>query len=381
MDARKLSAFLLQTVAAGLAAGLFFLLLWPSLSGRQAPVVKIHEAPPAPQATGAGPVASYAEAVGRAAPAVVNVYTSKVVAQRVQPMFDDPVLRFLFRHNVRKRRVTSLGSGVIVSPQGYVLTNNHVIDNADQIAVALRDGRSSSAALVGKDTDTDLAVLKIDLRDPPAIVLGQSGALRVGDVVLAMGNPLAVGQSVTMGIVSATGRHQLGLNNFEDFIQTDAAINQGNSGGALVNAAGELVGINTAIISQSGGSEGIGFAIPVDLAKGVLKQIIEHGSVVRGWLGVELQDITPELAESFGLGDTEGVLIAGVLRDGPAHQAGLQPGDVITRMNDRPVGEGRELLAAVAVVLPGTQSTLTVLRSGVQQQVTVQVGSRPAGGD
>ncbi len=381
MDARKLSAFLLQTVAAGLAAGLFFLLLWPSLSGRQAPVVKIHEAPPAPQATGAGPVASYAEAVGRAAPAVVNVYTSKVVAQRVQPMFDDPVLRFLFRHNVRKRRVTSLGSGVIVSPQGYVLTNNPVIDNADQIAVALRDGRSSSAALVGKDTDTDLAVLKIDLRDPPAIVLGQSGALRVGDVVLAMGNPLAVGQSVTMGIVSATGRHQLGLNNFEDFIQTDAAINQGNSGGALVNAAGELVGINTAIISQSGGSEGIGFAIPVDLAKGVLKQIIEHGSVVRGWLGVELQDITPELAESFGLGDTEGVLIAGVLRDGPAHQAGLQPGDVITRMNDRPVGEGRELLAAVAVVLPGTQSTLTVLRSGVQQQVTVQVGSRPAGGD
>jgi len=381
MDARKLSTFLLQTVAAGLAAGLFFLLLWPSLSGRQAPVVKIHEAPPAPQATGAGPVASYAEAVGRAAPAVVNVYTSKVVAQRVQPMFDDPVLRFLFRHNVRKRRVTSLGSGVIVSPQGYVLTNNHVIDNADQIAVALRDGRSSSAALVGKDTDTDLAVLKIDLRDPPAIVLGQSGALRVGDVVLAMGNPLAVGQSVTMGIVSATGRHQLGLNNFEDFIQTDAAINQGNSGGALVNAAGELVGINTAIISQSGGSEGIGFAIPVDLAKGVLKQIIEHGSVVRGWLGVELQDITPELAESFGLGDTEGVLIAGVLRDGPAHQAGLQPGDVITRMNDRPVGEGRELLAAVAVVLPGTQSTLTVLRSGVQQQVTVQVGSRPAGGD
>jgi serine protease DegS len=252
---------------------------------------------------GTSPV-SYATAVEAAAPAVVNIFTTKVVTQRVQPLFDDPLLQHFFGDRLavpRKRLETSLGSGVVVSPQGYILTNHHVIVDADEILLAFPDGRTATATLVGSDPDTDLAILKVSLSGLPAITLGRSADLRVGDVVLAIGNPYGVGQTVTQGIVSAVGRTQLGINSIEDFIQTDAAINPGNSGGALVDAYGRLVGINTAIFSRSGGSQGIGFAIPVDLAKGVMRQIIETGHVTRRWLGIELQDMTPTLAESFGL--------------------------------------------------------------------------------
>ena len=219
-----------------------------------------------------------------------------------------------------------------MSKEGYLLTNNHVTAGADQIIVALQDRRETLARVIGSDPETDLAVLKIDLPDLPAITLGRSDTIRIGDVVLAIGNPFGVGQTVTMGIISATGRNQLGLNTYEDFIQTDAAINPGNSGGALVDAQGNLLGINTAIFSRSGGSQGIGFAIPVKLAMDVMRSIVEKGQVVRGWLGLEVQALTPELAESFGLLDSPGILVAGVYREGPAAKAGLQPGDIILKI-------------------------------------------------
>ncbi|WP_134605981.1 Do family serine endopeptidase AlgW, partial [Pseudomonas aeruginosa] len=277
-----------------------------------------------------GPV-SYANAVSRAAPAVANLYTTKMVSKPSHPLFDDPMFRRFFGDNLpqQKRMESSLGSAVIMSAEGYLLTNNHVTAGADQIIVALRDGRETIAQLVGSDPETDLAVLKIDLKNLPAMTLGRSDGIRTGDVCLAIGNPFGVGQTVTMGIISATGRNQLGLNTYEDFIQTDAAINPGNSGGALVDAAGNLIGINTAIFSKSGGSQGIGFAIPTKLALEVMQSIIEHGQVIRGWLGVEVKALTPELAESLGLGETAGIVVAGVYRDGPAARGGLLPGDVI----------------------------------------------------
>src|SRR5690606_9051301 len=270
--------------------------------------------------------------VAKAAPAVVNVFTSKHVNVPLVPLPDDPMLRQLFGQVPglsRRESSTSLGSGVIVSDQGYVLTNYHVVEAADAIEVALADGRRGAARLVGADPDTDLAVLKLDLRPLPVAALGPDRSLRVGDVVLAIGNPFGVGQTTTQGIVSALGRNGLGINTYENFIQTDAAINPGNSGGALIDADGNLVGINTAIYSESGGSLGIGFAIPIDAARKVMDDIIKTGSVRRGWLGVEPQDITPELARAFGLpADTQGVVIAGVLRDGPAGKAGLRVGDI-----------------------------------------------------
>jgi serine protease DegS len=296
-------------------------------------------------------------------------------------MLDDPLFQRFFGDRFdqpRQRLETSLGSGVIISPEGYVLTNNHVIEGAEEILVGLHDGRSVNAAVVGSDPETDLAILRIELPELPSLVIGRSDELEVGDVVLAIGNPFGVGQTVTMGIVSATGRSQLGINTFEDFIQTDAAINPGNSGGALINARGELVGINTAIYSRTGGSQGIGFAIPMGIAKDVLTQIVEHGRVARGWLGVEIQDLTPELAESFGHPDTAGALIAGVLRNGPAHKAGLEPGDILTEVDDQAITGVREALNSIARIRPGTRIRLNGTRQGEPFTLDAIVGERPA---
>ena len=356
MQFYKRIAFLFQAVTIGLALAFIVTVFRPELLGlsHQA-VVEIKESP----ATGGharpgrGPV-SYAAAVEKAAPAVVNVFTRKVVAER-SPLFNDPFFRRFFGDRLapRKRLETSLGSGVIVNERGYILTNNHVIDGADEIQVALHDGRNIEATVVGADPEADLAVLKIDLSHLPTIVFGRSEALKVGDVVLAIGNPFGVGQTVTQGIVSATGRSELGINTFENFIQTDAAINPGNSGGALITAEGALVGINTAIFSRSGGNQGIGFAIPVSLARQSMSQIIEHGHVSRGWLGVEVQALTPELAESFGLKSDHGVIVAGVMRNGPADRADLQPGDVLVSIGDTQIENVRQTLNAIARTEPG----------------------------
>ena len=324
--------------------------------------------------------ASYADAVDIAAPAVVNIYTTKRPDNRRAPIVDDQLLQRFFGDRPPiplDKNDSSLGSGVIASKDGYILTNNHVIENADIILVAMRDGRNAEARVIGSDPETDLAVLKINLGDLPTITFGHSDILRIGDVVLAIGNPFGVGQTVTMGIVSATGREQLGLSTFEDFIQTDAAINPGNSGGALINAYGHLIGVNTAIYSQSGGSQGIGFAIPIDAVKDVTAQIIEQGHVTRGWIGIEIQALTPALAESFNLASTQGVIVAGVLQGGPADLAGLAPGDVITAVNQHTVTNTSDALKSIAKVRPGKLAQLDIIRQGQQREVQVTASQRP----
>ncbi|MBU4282189.1 MAG: trypsin-like peptidase domain-containing protein, partial [Gammaproteobacteria bacterium] len=288
----------------------------------------------------------------------------------------DPWFRFFFGEQGKAQPQAGLGSGVIVSPAGYILTNNHVIEEADQIEVILNDGRKSAAQVIGTDPETDLAILKVNLKDLPVITLGDSDALAIGDQVLAIGNPFGVGQTVTSGIVSALGRTQLGINTFENFIQTDAAINPGNSGGALVDTNGHLMGINTAIYSRSGGSMGIGFAIPTSTARSVLDAIVRDGQVTRGWIGVEPQDLTPELAESFGLASGTGVIITGVLQNGPAAQAGIRPGDVIVGVAGRNVTNVAQLLSAVASLQPGTPATLDVVRKDGKSSVDVTPGKR-----
>jgi serine protease DegS len=320
--------------------------------------------------------ASYADAVSSAAPAVVNLYSTKLVnAPTQQPLTN----RGLYSDDVHKQRrmESSLGSGVIISPEGYLLTNNHVVDGADQIVVALKDGRETLAQVVGTDPETDLAVLRIDLPDLPVITLGRSEQIRIGDVALAIGNPFGVGQTVTMGIISATGRNQLGINTYEDFIQTDAAINPGNSGGALVDAYGTLLGINTAIFSKSGGSQGIGFAIPTKLAMDVMQAIIQQGRVIRGWLGIEIQPLTPELAESFGMEGRPGIIVAGLYRNGPGFMAGLQPGDVILSIDDEPASNGRRSMNQVARKKPGDNVKIQILRAGKILEVQAEVAVRP----
>ena len=330
------------------------------------------------QETVSGP-GSYAGAVSYASPAVANLYSTKMVSEPIHPLYADPALRHFFGDSLpqQRRLESSLGSAVIMSSEGYLLTNNHVIAGAEQIIVALKDGRETLGRIIGTDPETDLAVLKIDLPDLPAISTGKSDLARIGDVALAIGNPFGVGQTVTMGIISATGRNQLGINTYEDFIQTDAAINPGNSGGALVDASGRLLGINTAIFSRSGGSQGIGFAIPVKLALSVMESIIEHGQVIRGWLGLEVQALTPELAETFGLSQRDGILVAGVLRGGPAANAGLLPGDIILSIAGQAAVNGRSSMNQVAKMRPGEQMTMEVLRQGEVQLLQAEVGVRP----
>ncbi|MBK6906749.1 MAG: Do family serine endopeptidase [Rhodocyclaceae bacterium] len=329
----------------------------------------------APQA-----VASYADAAQVALPSVVHIFTSQEVRSPKHPFLNDPLFRHFFgdRFGEGSQRRSGLGSGVVVSRDGYVLTNNHVIESADAIEIASNDGQRYKATIVGTDPESDLAVLRIaGTHRLPAIGFGSSDSLRVGDVVLAIGNPFGVGQTVTSGIVSALGRTHLGINTFENFIQTDAAINPGNSGGALIDAQGRLVGINTAIYSQSGGSMGIGFAIPVSLANSVLEQIIASGQVTRGWIGIEVQDITPELAESFGLKGTEGALIAGVMRGSPAEQAGIRPGDVLTGVVGIPVKDPQAMLERIARLAPGESARVNIRRAGQDYALAVKVGKRP----
>jgi Do/DeqQ family serine protease len=321
----------------------------------------------------------FAAAARRAAPAVVSIAASKAPARNDR--VEEPWLRFFFggrgqQPQAPSRAQVGLGSGVIVSDQGFLLTNNHVVEGADDIEVMLADGRGASARIVGTDVETDLAVLKIDLDRLPVIDFGDTVSLQVGDAVLAIGNPFGVGQTVTAGIVSALGRTRLGINTFENFIQTDAAINPGNSGGALVDAQGRLVGINTAIFSRSGGNLGIGFAIPADIARKVMDSLVRDGAVSRGWIGVESRDLTPDLAASLGLKVPQGGLITGVLRDGPAARGGLQPGDVVTRVNDRSVSNATELLDAVASLAPQSRAQLAVQRGPRALAVSVEIDKR-----
>ena len=323
--------------------------------------------------------ASYRDAVSRAMPAVVNIYTTKDVRQPQSPLLDDPFLKRFFGERFSEtEKQMSLGSGVVVTHDGYVLTNNHVVETADQIEVAFEDGRKASARLVGNDPETDLAVIKIDLPDLPAITFGNVDDVKVGDVVLAIGNPFGVGQTVTMGIVSALGRSQLGINIYENFIQTDAAINPGNSGGALIDAAGNLIGINSAIYSQSGGSMGIGFAIPVSTVRMVMDAIIAKGQVVRGWIGVEPRDITPELAENLDLGKQDGVIIAAVLKNGPADRAGIRPGDILISVDGKNIANMKEMFNLIATLQPESKTGVVVLRDGKEVSLEIIVGKRPS---
>ena len=320
---------------------------------------------------------TFTQAAKVAMPAVVSISAQKAAARN--PHANDPAFRFFFGdRGERDEPQVGLGSGVIVSPEGYLLTNHHVIEGADEVYVQLADGREARARVVGTDPDTDIAVLKIDLKKLPVMALGDSTQLQVGDPVMAIGNPFNVGQTATSGIVSALGRNQLGLSTFENFIQTDAAINPGNSGGALVDARGALVGINTAIYSESGGSMGIGFAVPIDLAREVMQSLVDHGRVVRGWVGVEPRDLTPEITEALGLGSTTGVLITGVLQNGPASAAGIQPGDVVTKVGQHAITNTGELLRQVAALQPKSKVAVTVSRSGKSVTLEVTVAQRPS---
>jgi Do/DeqQ family serine protease len=348
---------------------------WLNRGPTMTSVVPVFESSSPPTPTSAQPTGlSLRDAAKTASPAVVSINTSK--APENTPQSNDPWFRFFFGEQGQGRQQAGLGSGVIVSPAGYILTNNHVIEEADQIEVILNDGRKTAAQVIGTDPETDLAILKVELTGMPVITLGNSDALSIGDQVLAIGNPFGVGQTVTSGIVSALGRTQLGINTFENFIQTDAAINPGNSGGALVDINGHLMGINTAIYSRSGGSMGIGFAIPTSTARTVLDAIVRDGKVTRGWIGVEPQDLTPELAESFAVPSNAGVIITGVLQNGPAAQAGIRPGDVVTRVAERPVENVAQLLSAVANLTPGTPTTLDILRKEGPQRISITPGKR-----
>ncbi|SDD85564.1 Do family serine endopeptidase [Paraburkholderia lycopersici] len=344
------------------------------------PIVALREV--APGIGGSPAQGSYADAAQKAMPAVVNVFSSKDGSLPPDPRQNDPLFRYFFgdrnnNHKQQEQPAANLGSGVIVSPDGYILTNQHVIDGADQIEIALSDGRTTNAKVIGIDPETDLAVLKINLPNLPTITLGRMDQTRVGDVVLAIGNPFGVGQTVTMGIISALGRNHLGINTFENFIQTDAPINPGNSGGALVDVNGNLLGINTAIYSRSGGSLGIGFAIPVSTARSVLESIITTGSVTRGWIGVEPQDVTPEIADSFGLREKSGAIVAGVLQGGPADKAGIKPGDVLTSVNGEAITDTTRLLNVIAQIKPGTDAKVHLVRKNKDMDLDVLIGKRP----
>ena len=369
-----------QTVTVLLAAWFIVATLQPQWLGGLASGRGITLLQASGERNGPSPTGSLSGAAQKATPAVVSINTSQNRGKN--PHAQDPWFRF-FYGEPEDNAPAGLGSGVIVSPQGHILTNNHVIEDADDIEVVLTDGRRAAAKVIGTDPDTDLALLQIALDKLPVIVLGQSDQLQVGDIVLAIGNPFGVGQTVTSGIVSALGRNQLGINTFENFIQTDAAINPGNSGGALVDVNGHLMGINTAIYSRSGGNMGIGFAIPVSTAQQVMHELIAKGRVTRGWIGVEPQDINPELAASFNLPSSngknlQGVVITGVLQNGPAAKAGIRPGDVITQVGQQKIGNVSELLSQVAGLPPGKPVPILVWRSQGMAELTVTPGQRPA---
>jgi serine protease DegQ len=392
---RSLWLIFSQAVTVVLAALFVLAAVEPQwLPGRLAPPA-VSPAPPtveapAPAVTAAAadkpalPAQSYADAAKVAIPSVVNIFTSKdVKLQPNHPFMNDPLFRRFFGEQQqpgRRQQSSSLGSGVIVGVDGLVLTNHHVVEAADEIEVLLSDGRRTRARLVGSDPETDIAVLRTELRELPALSFGDADAARIGDVVLAIGNPFGVGQTVTMGIISALGRTQLGINTFENFIQTDAAINPGNSGGALVDAQGRLLGINTAIYSRTGGSLGIGFAIPVSTARQVMEAIVANGSVTRGYIGVEPQDVTPELAQAFRLPRKDGAIIAGVMRSGPADRAGVKVGDILIEVEGKPVRNTAVMLNLIAQLTPGEQVSFRFLRNGNEVTMPIKVGKRPPAG-
>jgi serine protease DegQ len=334
-----------------------------------------------PEAPSDLPNVGFSRAAQKVMPAVVNIFTTSEVKQQAHPFMDDPRFKFFFGDEFddnAAQQNSSLGSGVLVSHDGYILTNHHVVESADQIEVAFADGRKAKGHIIGTDPDTDLAVIKVDIgNDLPAVTFAGAEAAHVGDIVLAVGNPFGVGQTVTMGIVSALKRNHLGLNTFENFIQTDAAINPGNSGGALADVEGNLLGINSAIYSPNGGSLGIGFAIPVSTAKKIMEQIIQNGSVTRGWIGVAVQDMTPELAESFKLKDTQGVLISEVVRGSPADKAGIKPGDILVSIADSALSDSTVMLETISALVPGNTVSLKLLRNQTDVVVQVKVGKRP----
>ncbi len=386
---RRLWLIFAQTATVSLAVLFVIMTLRPDLL----PPVRTHSAAPPSEATQsvpslptiavepsgrALPVSSLREAAARAMPSVVNIYTTKETkVARIAPT-NDPLFRKFFGHlfGEEVQRASSLGSGVIVSPDGYILTNNHVVEGADGIELLLIDGRKLTARIVGIDPETDLAVLKTDVADLPAIVFSQSDRAQVGDIVLAIGNPFGVGQTVTSGIVSALGRSQIGINTYENFIQTDAAINPGNSGGALVDSRGHLIGVNTAIFSKTGGSLGIGFAIPVSVARDVLDSIIKTGTVTRGWIGIEPQDLPLNPAKE---GDQvlQGVLVTNIMPSGPAALAGIRRGDILVTLADKPVANTNGLLNMVAMLKPGSEVRLTVMRQRQRLDLDLVVGRRP----
>ena len=341
----------------------------PSLQG-----VTLLEA--ASNAPGTAMPGSMSPAAKRAAPAVVSIATTQ--ARTAHPLANDPWFRFFYGDREDNSPQMGLGSGVIVSPEGYILTNNHVVEGAQEIEVTLSDSRRTTAKVIGTDPDTDLAVLRITLDRLPVIAMGNSDAVQVGDKVLAIGNPFGVGQTVTGGIISALGRNQLGINTFENFIQTDAAINPGNSGGALVDVNGSLLGINTAIYSRSGGNMGIGFAIPVNTARQVLEGLVRDGQVTRGWIGVEPVELNSDLAETFGIKQKEGVIITGVLQNGPAFKAGLKPGDVLLAVGEKDVHNVSELLTMIAAQTPGTAVKMRIKRRDADLSLDVTPAQRPA---
>jgi len=378
MNMRKLWLVFAQATTICVAALFVVSTLRPDLLSWRAPGKAVSVTAQQPDA-GARAIASYSEAARKAMPGVVNIYTTQKLKRPRHPFMDDPVFRYFFgdQADPGQQQRAGLGSGVIVSEQGYILTNHHVIEAVDQIEVVLSDMRKVKARVVGTDPDTDLALLKVDLPGLPAIAFSQADPVRVGDVVLAIGNPFGVGQTVTFGIVSGLGRNQLGITTFENFIQTDAVIHPGNSGGALVDVHGNLVGINTAIYSRTGASMGIGYAIPASMARHVMDQIIEHGSVTRGWIGVGVQEINPELAALFKIPSAKGVLVSHIERGGPAERAGLKPGDVLLAVDERPVTDTTAMLNLVAALKPGRQVKLKVLREQSEANMAVTIGRRP----
>jgi Trypsin-like serine proteases, typically periplasmic, contain C-terminal PDZ domain len=369
----------------GLLAALIVLQLFPELNPRNPTVSPNHPSFTVGNTHYEPGVTSYAEAVSRAAPSVVNVFTRKKINRTTHRMFNDPLFRYFYNSADiprQERMQSALGSGVIISEQGYLLTNNHVIYGADEIVVQLQDGRESKARVIGVDIENDLAVLKIELDQLRAIPIGAPQSAQVGDIVLAIGNPFGMGQTVTQGIISATGRYGLGISAFENFIQTDAAINPGNSGGALIDVHGNLLGINTAILDRIGNSDldGVGLAVPADTAVRTLKDIVEFGRVVRGWLGVDAQSLTPQLAHSFQLNSTNGVLITRIYNNGPAHVAGLQPGDVIVKINDEPVGNGARGRQQIQESRPGETVAIEFYRNGKLEKVQAVLEKKPVTG-
>lgn len=362
--------FILQSIIVGLAAAAIILLVWPELLNESI------------EGSDQRYVRSYSDAVNLAAPAVVNIYASRIFQEPVNPLFQDPVFQRFFgeiQPQPNRRRDSNLGSGVIMNPQGYILTSAHIIQGKEEIQVNLNDGRQAEAEIIGIDTDTDLAVLRIKLDNLPVIHTGDSNNLNVGDVVLAIGNPYDFGQTVTQGVVSAKGRKRMGITTFEDFIQTDADINPGSSGGALISATGELVGISTAIFSTTGGSQGIGLATPVNLALSIMQQIIDHGYVVRGWLGIEAQILPPDILRETTI-ENGGVLVAGVLRGGPADLAGIVPGDIILKLGGQPVGNPQQAIELISGLKPGTKLDILIMRGWEEMNLQAEVATRPVYG-